>query len=166
MRSDVNRTQKAWRSLPKPSGDPSTAFKATAWIYVMPTGHFEAYSLQVPLHNRDWTNIGMSSPNRIVHQCPKNHRTIHKHRPVHTTGFDRSCRWPQSEEPDGRQEEQRGDIDRQTVFAKRPSPRWQWRPPHTPVGHAANGDIIASQEGHDAEGDNSVQRSSRSDIDQ
>ena len=116
--------------------------------------------LQVPLHDRDWTNIGMSPPNRIVDQCPNNHRTVHKHRPVHRTGFDRSGQWPEREEPNGFQEEQRGDINRQTVFSERPPPRWQWLSPHAPVGHTADGDIIATQKGHDAEGDNSVQRCS------
>ncbi len=101
--------------------------------------------LQVPLHDRDWTNIGKSSPNRIVYECPNNHHAIHKHRPVHSTRFDRRCQWPKSEEPDGCQEEQRGNINRQTIFSEGPSPWWQWLSPHTPVCHAADGDKIASQ---------------------
>lgn len=107
----------------------------------------------------------MPSFEEVVDDRDDDHASVHEWGPIHVLRRHRRHQRPKVEEPDGREEDERRDVDREAVSSQGPSARRQGLSPKTLQCHAADCDVVGGYDGHAAERVDGVECGTGTDVD-
>ena len=124
-----------------------------------------SHKLFIALYECNGTVVLPPALGKVVHHSNRENSHENNASPVHRLCSHRRGSWPESKEPEWKDEEHGHDVDCQSGPTERPSPRWQRSSVKTSPDQASDDDQVGAENGDRAKRRNGSQSCGRSEVD-